>query len=79
MGLDYQSTERVYEQMIQQAKRGAAVLWISEDLDQILRSAHRIAVIREGALVAVLENDGKLTREALGALMTDASTGANAA
>lgn len=70
MGLDLIATANVYAEMFAQARGGAAVLWISEDLDVLLTSAHRIAVLRDGCFVAVLPNDGTLSREQIGALMT---------
>ncbi|MCP8882152.1 ATP-binding cassette domain-containing protein [Devosia sp. XJ19-1] len=70
MGLDLAAIEMVYAAMFAQAASGAAVLWISEDLDDLLAGSHRIAVMREGRLVALLDNDGTLSREAVGALMT---------
>lgn len=70
MGLDLAAIEMVYAAIFAQAAAGAAVLWISEDLDDLLAASHRIAVMREGRIVAVLDNDGTLTREAVGALMT---------
>jgi ABC-type uncharacterized transport system ATPase subunit len=70
MGLDLAAVEMVYQAMFAQAAAGAAVLWISEDIDDLLAAAHRIAVMREGAIVALLDNDGTLSREAVGALMT---------
>ncbi|MAS05148.1 MAG: heme ABC transporter ATP-binding protein [Ahrensia sp.] len=69
MGLDLAAIEMVYEHIFAQAAAGAAVLWISEDLDDLLAAAHRIAVIREGAIVSVEKNDGTLTRDRIGALM----------
>jgi ABC-type uncharacterized transport system ATPase subunit len=53
-GLDVGATEYVRNQLLQQRARGAAVLLISEDLDEILALADRIAVIYEGAIVGVL-------------------------
>ena len=70
MGLDLAAIEMVYAAIFAQAAAGAAVLWISEDLDDLLAASHRIAIMREGAIVAILDNDGTLTREAVGALMT---------
>ncbi|SHG25660.1 simple sugar transport system ATP-binding protein [Kaistia soli DSM 19436] len=72
MGLDLGAVGTVYEAMFAQAAAGAAVLWISEDLDDLLARAHRIAVMRGGAIVALVENDGTLTRDRLGAFMTGA-------
>lgn len=55
MGLDVTATAQVYETLFGLARQGAAVLWISEDLDDLLAHAHRIAVMFEGRVVAVLE------------------------
>jgi simple sugar transport system ATP-binding protein len=79
MGLDLTAIELVYSAMFEQAAHGAAVVWISEDLDHLIACAHRIAVIREGRLVAISDNDGTLTRDAIGAMMTGMSAGAGAA
>ena len=73
MGLDLNATSAVYAELVAQAKGGAAVLWISEDLDDLLAMAHRIAVLHHGRIVAVLDNDGTLTREQIGTLMTGRS------
>jgi len=53
-GLDVGATEYVRQQLLQQRARGAAVLLISEDLDEILALADRIAVIYEGEIVGIL-------------------------
>ncbi len=53
-GLDVGATEYVRNQLLEQRRRGAAVLLISEDLDEILALADRIAVIYEGEIVGVL-------------------------
>ncbi|MCI5075060.1 ATP-binding cassette domain-containing protein [Oricola sp.] len=79
MGLDLAAIELVYEHMFAQAAAGAAVLWISEDLDDLLAAAHRIAVIREGAIVALETNDGTLTRDRIGALMAGMASVSEAA
>jgi len=70
MGLDLGATAAVYASLFEQARNGAAILWISEELDDLLAYAHRIAVLRDGRFVAVLANDGALSRETIGALMT---------
>ena len=70
MGLDLAAIEMIYRAMFAQAHAGAAVLWISEDLDDLIAAAHRVAVLREGAIVAIRDNDGTITREEIGALMT---------
>lgn len=70
MGLDLAAVEMIYHEIFTQAEAGAAVLWISEDLDDLLAAAHRIAVLREGKIVTILDNDGTLTRDEIGAHMT---------
>ncbi len=70
MGLDLAAIEMVYQELFAQAEAGAAVIWISEDLDDLMLAAHRIAILREGEVVAVKDNDGTLSRDEIGALMT---------
>lgn len=67
-GLDIGATEYVREQLLEQRKRGAAVLLISEDLDEILALSDRVAVLYEGRVMDVLSRQNA-TRERLGLLM----------
>ena len=53
-GLDVSATEYVHNQLLEQRMRGAAVLLISEDLDEIMALSDRIAVMYEGEIVGVL-------------------------
>lgn len=55
MGLDVAATQAVYQRLFSHAAKGAAVLWISEELDDLLRYAHRIAVIFHGEIVGVVD------------------------
>jgi simple sugar transport system ATP-binding protein len=50
-GLDIGATDYVRSRLLDQRARGAAVLLISEDLDEILALADRIVVIYEGQIV----------------------------
>jgi ABC-type uncharacterized transport system ATPase subunit len=50
-GLDVGATEAVQKLLLQQREAGAAVLLISEDLDEILAVSDRIAVIFDGQIV----------------------------
>jgi ABC-type uncharacterized transport system ATPase subunit len=52
MGLDVQAAAAVYAALFEQAAQGAGVVWISEDLDDLIRYAHRIAVLSHGRLLA---------------------------
>jgi len=52
-GLDVGAIETVHAYLRDAAAEGVAVLLISEDLDEILGLADRIAVMYEGAIVGV--------------------------
>jgi general nucleoside transport system ATP-binding protein len=49
-GLDFASVAEIRSQIMEQRNRGAAVLLISEDLDEILELADRVAVMSEGTI-----------------------------
>jgi ABC-type uncharacterized transport system ATPase subunit len=49
-GLDVGATDFVRRQLIAQRDRGAAVVLISEDLDEILALSDRIVVMYEGEI-----------------------------
>ena len=67
-GLDVAGIETVHRYLREAAGRGVGVLVISEDLDEILALADRIAVMYEGAIAG--ERDvGTATVEELGLLM----------
>lgn len=70
-GLDIGATEYVRQQLLEQRQRGAAILLISEDLDEILALSDRIAVIYEGEIVGTLPAS-EATPERLGLLMSGA-------
>lgn len=71
-GLDVGATEYVHNQLLQQRQRGAGVLLISEDLDEILALSDRIAVIYEGEIVGILPVQ-KADVELLGLMMSGAA------
>jgi general nucleoside transport system ATP-binding protein len=67
-GLDVSGIETVHSYLRDAASRGVGILLISEDLDEILALADRIAVMYEGAVVG--ERDaGVATVEDLGLMM----------
>lgn len=73
-GLDVGSTEYVRRRILEQKRDGAAVLLISEDLDEILNLSDYIAVIYKGELMDIIDaND--VTIERLGLLMAGVSEG----
>jgi simple sugar transport system ATP-binding protein len=71
MGLDIGAAAMLHEALLAHARRGAAVLWISEDLEDLQRFAHRIAVMLRGRVAAVVDA-AATSSAALGALMTGA-------
>jgi len=50
-GLDFAAVSEIHERIIDARNRGAAVLLVSEDLDELLELADRIVVMSEGHLV----------------------------
>ncbi len=67
-GLDIGATQYVHEQLMKQRREGAAILLISEDLDEILALSDRIAVIYEGRVMDILPRTDA-TPQRLGMLM----------
>jgi ABC-type uncharacterized transport system ATPase subunit len=57
-GLDIGATESVRNLLLQQREEGAAILLISEDLDELLTVSDRIAVMYEGAIMGVVDAEG---------------------
>lgn len=68
-GLDIGATEFVRTRLRKASQRGAGVLLISEDLDEILALADRIAVMFGGRIVGILPA-ADATAEQIGLLMT---------
>ena len=54
-GLDVGSIEYIHAQMVEQRDRGAAVLVVSTELDEVLALSDRIAVMFDGRIVAMLD------------------------
>ena len=76
-GVDLGAVARIHDQLRAAAQRGAGVLVISADLDELLALCHRVIVLLRGKIVgeragAALHAED--TRAALGALMTGADT-----
>jgi simple sugar transport system ATP-binding protein len=67
-GLDIGASEYVREQLLVERSKGAAIMLISEDLDEILALSDRIAVIYEGHIMDIVPR-AEATPEKLGLLM----------
>jgi simple sugar transport system ATP-binding protein len=72
MGLDVAAAAAVLSALVQAAALGAAVVWISEDLEALLAHADRIGVLFKGTLRGPIAAEGA-SREQLGAWMTGAA------
>ena len=71
-GVDAGAAALIRQALVDLARRGSAVLVISQDLDELFEMADRIAVIHAGEL-STPKPTGDLTREAVGLLMTGAA------
>lgn len=74
-GLDIAAVKLVHETLLEQASEGAAVVLISEDLDELFQLCDRIAVIREGNIRGIFDaasNNERLRqfKRAIGFLMS---------
>jgi simple sugar transport system ATP-binding protein len=67
-GLDVGSIEYIHSQIVDMRDKGAAVLLVSAELDEVLSLSDRIAVMFHGEIVATLDAE-EATREELGLLM----------
>ena len=67
-GLDVGATEFVEQRVLEQRSRGAAILYISTELDEILNLSDRIAVIHRGEIMGVVRPE-EVTVEELGLMM----------
>ncbi len=67
-GLDVGSIEYIHSQIVMERDRGAAVLLISAELDEIRSLADRIAVMFHGKIVATVDPD-EVSKSELGLLM----------
>lgn len=67
-GVDIGAAEQIHAELIRQREAGTATLLISEDLDEILALADRIAVICDGRITGILE-PAEATPERIGLLM----------
>ncbi|PWC07629.1 sugar ABC transporter ATP-binding protein [Mycetocola zhujimingii] len=69
-GIDVGAKAEIQKLVSNLAENGMSVIYISAELDEVLRLSHRIAVMRDRKLVADIENDG-LTTDTLLAIIAD--------
>ena len=75
-GLDIGATDFVHKRLLEERARGAAVLLISEDLEEVIALSDRIAVMYEGCIVGRFLCH-EVVREKLGLLMAGAQVGSD--
>jgi simple sugar transport system ATP-binding protein len=68
-GLDVGAVETIHRLLLEQRQRGCAVLLISEDLQELLALADRIAVLYEGQIVGIVRAE-EADAATLGLMMT---------
>ncbi|GLX17063.1 MULTISPECIES: sugar ABC transporter ATP-binding protein [Streptomyces] len=71
-GIDIGAKAEIQKLVARLAGEGTAVLFVSAELEEVLRLSHRIAVLRDHRMVATLANDDSVTPERL---LTTIATG----
>ncbi len=56
-GLDIATVEAIFRQLEERRRSGTAILWINEDLDELMSMSDRIAVLYKGRINGVFERD----------------------
>jgi general nucleoside transport system ATP-binding protein len=74
-GLDIGAAGEIHRRLQEAAGQGAGVLLISEDLDELLALAHRVAVVHAGHLTPAVET-AALDMQAIGLAMAGQPSGA---
>ncbi|MFJ2029641.1 sugar ABC transporter ATP-binding protein [Streptosporangium sp. NPDC087985] len=64
-GIDVGAKAEIQRLVVSLSDGGMAVLFISAELEEVLRLSHRVGVLRDRRLVAQLDNDDTLTTEVL--------------
>jgi simple sugar transport system ATP-binding protein len=68
-GLDVGATEFVRERLLEERERGAGILMVSEDLDEMLTMADRIMVMARGRVMGVIDCPRDTSKEKIGLMM----------
>jgi simple sugar transport system ATP-binding protein len=71
-GVDIGAAEYIHRRLVEERENGTAILVISEDLDEILALADRVAVMFEGRLMGILNRENINVAE-VGLLMAGVS------
>jgi simple sugar transport system ATP-binding protein len=71
-GVDIGATEYIHHRLLEERAKGAAILLISEDLDEVMALSDRIVVMYEGRIVGSVPREN-INVQQLGAMMAGAS------
>ncbi len=64
-GIDIGAKAEIQQQVLQLASEGVAIVFISSELEEVVRLCDRILVLKDHRLIAELDNDGSLTAESI--------------
>lgn len=73
-GIDVGSAEFIHRELIEMRNKGAGILLVSADLDEVMRLSDRILVMFDGKIVAYFSNLKGLSRSDLGYYMLGIKT-----
>ena len=73
LGVDIGAAEYIHDRLLAQRKNGAAILLISEDLDEVMQLSDRIIVLLEGEVMGELPRE-QFDVNAIGLLMSGVTT-----
>lgn len=76
-GIDVSAARYIHERLREEARKGIAVLVISEDLDEIMALSDRILVMYEGRVIGEAATSAA-TRESIGLMMAGVTTSSGA-
>jgi simple sugar transport system ATP-binding protein len=68
-GLDVGAAEFVRERLLAERARGAGIILVSEDLDELMEMSDRIMVMSKGRIMGMIENPAVVSKEEIGLMM----------
>lgn len=68
-GIDIGSAEFIHRQLIEMRNRGAGILLVSADLNEVINLSDRLLVMYEGCIVGYFEHPGEVDEKELGLYM----------
>lgn len=72
-GVDIGAVNNIHESLTKEVDKGKGLLLVSYDLDELLKLSDKIAVMSEGKISGIVDNNKKINKEKLGLLMAGRS------